>query len=181
MTGVQTCALPILLRDLPMDVFWEWPPQVTPRTLDSSHLATWLGQKAGVTPTRARPLLEPYANRRNRGCYYSPKAQVTHDQAEVKRARWARNNSLLASPGTAGPAVGSLAARITTTPVTGVAGPSTAPILGAPPLVNPSVPLPAMSTSMDVDYGSPLTDPPSEGNNHDASGRHEDLDAPVSM
>ena len=92
-----------------------------------------------------------------------------------------RNNSLLAGPGTAGPAAGSLAARITTTPVTGVAGPSIAPILGAPLLVNPSVPLPAASTSMDVDYGSPLTDPPSEGNNCDASSRHEDLDAPVSM
>ena len=125
--------------------------------------------------------LEPYADRRNQGCYYSPKAQVAHDQAEVKRARQARNNSLLASPGTAGPAVGSLAARITTTPVTGVAGPSTAPILGALPLVNPSVPLPAASTSMEVNYGSPLMDPPSEGNNHNASGRHEDLDAPVSM
>ena len=81
----------------------------------------------------------------------------------------------------AGPAAGSLTAQITTTPVTGVAGPSTAPILGAPLLVNPSVPLPAASTSMDVDYGSPLTDPPSEGNNHDASSRHEDLDVPVSM
>ena len=81
----------------------------------------------------------------------------------------------------AGPAVGSPTAQITTTPVTGVAGPSTAPILGAPPFVNPSVPLPAVSTSMDVDYGSPLMDPPSEGNNHDTSGRHEDLDAPVSM
>ena len=132
-------------------------------------------------PHSGSQLLEPYADRRNRGCYYSPKAQVAHDQAEVKWARRARNNSLLAGPGTAGPAAGSLAARITTTPVTGVAGPSIAPILGAPPLVNPSVPLPTASTSMDVDYGSPLTDPPSEGNNHDASGCHEDLDAPVSM
>ena len=99
-----------VLCDLPMDVFWEWPPQVTPRTLDSSHLARWLGQKAGVTPTRARQLLEPYADRRNRGCYYSPKAQVAHNQAEVKRACRARNNSLLAGPGTAGPTAGSLAA-----------------------------------------------------------------------
>ena len=128
----------------------------------------WLGQKAGVTPTWARQLLEPYADRRNRGCYYSPKAQVAHDQAEAKRARQA-NNSLLTGPGTAGPSMGSLAAQITTAPVPGVAGGSTAPILGAPLLANPSAPLPATSTSMDVDYGSPLTDPPSEGNDIGAS------------
>ena len=164
-----------------MDVFWEWPPQVTPCTLDSSHLARWLGQKAGVTPTWARQLLEPYADRRNRGCYYSPKAQVAHNQAEAKRAHWARNNSLLTGPGTAGPSMGSLAARIAMAPVTGAAGPSTAPILGAPPLANPSAPQPAMSTFMDVDYGSPLMDPPSEGDKNDTSSRHEDLDVPVSM
>ena len=164
-----------------MDVFWEWPSQVTPRTLDSSHLARWLGQKAGVTPTRAQQLLEPYADRRNRGCYYSPKAQVAHDQAEAKRACRARNNSLLTGPGTAGPSMGNLAARITMEPATGVAGPSAALILGAPPLANPSAPLPAASTSMDVDYGSPLTDPLSEGNDIGASGCHKDLDAPVSM
>ena len=133
------------------------------------------------TPTRARQLLEPYADRRNRGCYYSPKAQVTHDQAEAKRAHRARNNSLLTGPGTAGPSMGSLAAQITTAPATGVAGPSAAPILGAPLLANPSAPLPSVSTSMDVNYGSPLTDPPSEGNDIGASGCHEDLDAPISM
>ena len=99
-----------VLRDLPMDVCWEWPPQVTPRTLNSGHLTRWLGQKARVTPTRARQLLEPYADRRNWGCYYSPKAQVAHDQAEAKWAHRARNNSLLTSPGTASPSMGSLTA-----------------------------------------------------------------------
>ena len=132
-------------------------------------------------PHSGSQLLEPYADRRNRGCYYSPKAQVTHDQAEAKRARRAHNNSLLTGPGTAGPSMGSLAAQITTAPATGVAGPSTAPILGAPPLANPLAPLPTASTSMDVDYGSPLADPPSEGNDIGASGCHKDLDAPVSM
>ena len=73
-----------VLWDLPMDIFWEWPPQVTPCTLGSSHLTRWLGQKAGVTPTQAQQLLEPYADRQNQGCYYSPKAQVAHDQAKVK-------------------------------------------------------------------------------------------------
>ena len=106
------------------------------------------------------------------------KAQVAHDQAEAKRAR---NNSLLTGPGMASPSTGSLAARITMAPATGVAGPSAALILGAPPLANPSAPLPAVSTSMDVDYGSPLTDPPSEGNDIGASSCHEDLDVPVSM
>ena len=57
---------------------------------------------------------------------------------------------------------------------------TTAPIVGAPPLAGPSAPPPTALTSMDVDYGSPLMDPPSEGDN-DASGRHEDLDVPVSM
>ena len=122
-----------------------------------------------------------HADRRNWGCYYSPKAQVTHVQAEAKRARWAHNNSLLTGPGMAGPSMGSLAARITMAPVTGVAGPSTALILGALPLANPLAPLPTASTSMDVDYGSPLTDPPSEGHDIGASGRHKDLDTPVSM
>ena len=41
-----------VLNDLPMDIFCEWPPQVTTCTLDSSHLMRWLGQKAGVTFTR---------------------------------------------------------------------------------------------------------------------------------
>ena len=81
----------------------------------------------------------------------------------------------------AGPSTGSLAARIATAPITGAAGHSTTPILGAPPLANPLAPLPTVSTSMDVDYGSPLMDPPSEGDKNDASGRHEDLDVPVSM
>ena len=36
---VDTWIVPMnqVLCDLPMDVFWEWPPQVTPCTLDSSH------------------------------------------------------------------------------------------------------------------------------------------------
>ena len=68
-----------------------------------------------------------------------------------------------------------------TAPITGAAGPPTALILGAPPLANPLAPLPAASTFMDVDYGSPLTDPQSEGDKNDASGHHKDLDAPVSM
>ena len=99
-----------VLHDLPMSIFWEWPPQVTPHTLDSGHLTRWLGQKAGVTPTQARQLLEPYANHQNWGCYYSPKAQVAHDQAEAKRARRVHNNSLLTGPGMAGPSTGSLTA-----------------------------------------------------------------------
>ena len=115
------------------------------------------------------------------GLLLQPKAQVAHDQAEAKRARRARNNSLLTGPGMAGPSTGSLAARITMAPATGVAGPSATPILGAPPLANPSAPLPAVSTSMDVDYGNPLTDPLSEGNDIGTSSRHEDLDVPVSM
>ena len=81
----------------------------------------------------------------------------------------------------AGPSTGSLAARIAMAPITGAAGASTAPILGALPLANPLAPLPAMSTFMDVDYGSPLMDPPSEGDKNDASGCHEDVDVPVSM
>ena len=164
-----------------MDVFLEWPPQVTPRTLDNSHLTRWLGQKAGVTPTQARQLLEPYADRRNRGCYYSPKAQVAHDQAEVKRACRARNNSLLAGPGMAGLSAGSLAACISMAPITSVAKPPIVPIMGALPLAGPSALHPAMLTSMDVNYGSPLTVPLSEGSKDNTSGQHEDLDAPVSM
>ena len=66
-------------------------------------------------------------------------------------------------------------------PIMGATGPSTTLILGALPLANPLAPLPAVSTVMDVDYGSPLTDPPAEGDKNDASSRHEDLDAPVSM
>ena len=164
-----------------MDVFWEWPPQVTPRTLDSSHLVRWLGQKAGVTPTRARQLLKPYTNWQNQGCYYSPKDQVAHDQAKVKQACQAHNNSLFTQSGTAGLPMGSLTAQIAMAPITGATGPSTTPILGAPLLASPSAPPPAMSASMDVDYGSPLTNPPSEGDNNDTSGHHEDLDALVSM
>ena len=75
----------------------------------------------------------------------------------------------------------SLTAQITMAPATGVARPSAAPILEAPPLANPLAPLPAVSTSMYVDYGSPLTDPPSEGNNIVTSGHHEDFDVPISM
>ena len=170
-----------VLRDLPMTIFWEWPPQLTPHTLDSSHLVRWLGQKAGVTPTRAWQLLKPYADHQNQGCYYSPKAQVAHNQAKVKWAHWARNNLLLAGPGMAGLPMGSLAACISTAPITDASEPAIVPIVGAPPLAGPLAPLPTMSTSMDVDYGSPLTDPLSEGNKNDTSGQHEDLDVPVSM
>ena len=128
-----------VLHDLPMDAFWEWPPQVTPRNLDSSHLARWLGQKAGVTPTWARQLLKPYADRQNQGCYYSPKAQVTHNQAEVKQACQACTSSLLTGPGMAGFPMGSLTTHISMAPVIGATGPSTVPIMGAPPLAGPLV------------------------------------------
>ena len=150
------------------------PPQVTPCTLNSSHLARWLGQKAGVTPTWAQQLIEPYTDHQNWGCYYG---QVAHDQAEVKRAHQAHNNTLLTSPGTAGLPTGSLAAHISMASVTGATEPSIIPILGALLLAGPSTPPPAASTSMDVNYGNPLTDPPSEGNENDASGWHKDLDA----
>ena len=85
------------------------------------------------------------------------------------------------SPALARPALPRAVSLPESPPATGVTGPSAALILGALPFANPSAPLPATSTSMDVDYGSPLTDPPSEGNNIGASSRHEDLDAPVSM
>ena len=108
-------------------------------------------------------------------------AQIAHDQAEVKWAHRAHNNSLLASPGMVGLPMGSLAACISTAPIAGVTEPSIVLIVGALPLAGPLVPPPAASTSMDVDYGSPLTGPPSEGNENDASGQHKDLDAPVSI
>ena len=81
----------------------------------------------------------------------------------------------------AGLPTGSLAARIAMAPVTGAAGPSTTLILGALLLAGPLAPPPTALTSMDVDYGSPLTGPLSESGNNDASGHHKDLDAPVSM
>ena len=66
-------------------------------------------------------------------------------------------------------------------PITGAAGPSTAPILGALLLANPLALLPTALTFMDVNYGSPLMDPLSEGDKNDTSSCHEDLDVPVSM
>ena len=63
--------------DLPMTVFWEWPPQVTPCTLNSSHLARWLGQKAGVTPARARQFLVTSSSD------YSSSSEVKAGSSEV--------------------------------------------------------------------------------------------------
>ena len=68
--------------------------------------------------------------------------------------------------------MGSLAAHISMAPVAGATGPSTVLIMGAPLLAGPSAPPPAASTSMDVNYGSPLTDPLSEGNENNASSCH---------
>ena len=125
-------------------------------------------------PYQAQQLLKPYADHRNQGCYYSPKAQIAHNQAEVKWAHRTHNNSLLAGPGMASLPAGSLAAYISTAPIAGVTKPSIIPFMGALPLAGPSAPPPAVSTSMDIDYSSPLTDPPSEGNEDNTSGQHED-------
>ena len=64
---------------------------------------------------------------------------------------------------------------------TGLMTPKQAETAGMLPNSGVARPPPAMSTSIDVDYGSPLTDPLSESNEDDTSSEHEDLDAPVSI
>ena len=146
---------------LPQDVFWEWPPGVTPKNLDSSHLARWLGQKGGVTPTRARNLIKPYARRCAQGLYYSPQAQDVYNRAQLKRARRALTNTT-SGPSLAGPSNLGLAAHISEAP-TGTTEFPTLPSAGNYPLAMPlALPLPT-STSMDVN-GPSLPEPESGDN-----------------
>ena len=58
------------------------PDNVEPRCL-----VQWLGQKAGVTPDRARDLLELYARRRERDVYFSHTAQEAHNESLARQAR----------------------------------------------------------------------------------------------
>jgi len=138
------------LCSLPQDVFWEWPPGVTPENLDHSHLARWLGQKGGVTPTRARNLIEPYARCRAQGLYYSPQVQDAYNRAQLKRARRALTNTT-SGPSSAGPSNLGLAACILEAPTFGTTEFPTLPSVGNNPLAMPlASPIPA-PTSMDVD------------------------------
>jgi len=74
------------LHSLLQDMFQEWPPGVTPKNLDNSHLVRWLGQKGGVTPTRARNLIEPYAHHCAQGLYYSPQVQDAYNRGPTEES-----------------------------------------------------------------------------------------------
>ena len=77
--------------------------------------------------------------------------------------------------------IGSLTAYIFMVPITDAVGSSIIPSIRAPLLVDPLALPPAASISMNVDYDSPLTDPPSESDKNDVFSCYKDLNVPVSM
>ena len=115
----------------------------------------------GVTPDRARDLLEPYARRCERDVYFSHMAQEAHNESLARQAR----KTILVTAGvprnpavavklssTAPPASGSLAARLSDALAPVDAGPAVHdPAMDTEPLVAPSVPPASTSTPIDVD------------------------------
>ena len=65
---------------------WVWEDRSAPDNVKPRHLVRWLGQKVGVTPDRARDLLEPYAHCRKRDVYFSHMAQEAHNESLAKQA-----------------------------------------------------------------------------------------------
>ena len=121
----------------------------------------WLGQKAGVTPDRARDLLEPYARHHERDVYFSHTAQEAHNKSHAKQARKTilvivgapRNPTMAVEHSSAAPPTsGSLAARLSDVPASVDAGLAVHDSTmdteqSAAPLVPPA----STSTPMDVD------------------------------
>ena len=140
---------------------WAWDDGSALDNIKPRCLARWLGQKAGVTPDRARDLLEPYARRREHDVYFSHTAQEAHNETLARQAR----KTILVTAGvphnpavavklssTAPPASGSLAAQLSDAPAPVDARPAVHdPAMDTEPTVAPSVPPASTSTPMDVD------------------------------
>ena len=65
---------------------WVWDDRSTPDNVKPRRLVRWLGQKVGVTPNRARDLLELYARRREHDVYFSHTAQEAHNESLARQA-----------------------------------------------------------------------------------------------
>ena len=65
---------------------WAWEDGSTLDNVKPRHLAWWLGHKAGVTPDRARDLLEPYACHCECDMYFSHTAQEAHNKTLTRQA-----------------------------------------------------------------------------------------------
>ena len=64
-------------------VRWTW--QEGSVVTDPEALVAWLGMYAGVTPTQAHFILEPYAHHRAQGCYHSPIAQDAYNRLQARQ------------------------------------------------------------------------------------------------
>ena len=143
-----------------------WDDGSAPDNVEPRRLARWLGQKAGVTPDRARDLLELYARHRKRDVYFSHMAQEAHNESCAKQAC----KTILVTVGaprnpttavehslTAPPMSGSLAARLSDAPASvdarlAVHDSTMDTEHSAAPLVPPA----STSTPMDVDEAAAL-------------------------
>ena len=140
---------------------WAWEDRSAPDNVEPRHLAWWLGQKAGVTPDRARNLLEPYTRRRERNVYFSHTTQEAHNETLSRQARKTilvtvgapRNPTGTVEHSSTAPSTsGGLATRLSNMLAPVNAGAVVHdPTLDAEPMAAPLVPPVSTSTPMDVD------------------------------